>query len=38
MFNKNLGMRLEYEQMKYDFGDDVSDKMRMWSIGVQYNL
>lgn len=38
MFNKNLGMRLEYEQMKYDFGDDVSDKMRMWSIGIQYNF
>lgn len=48
MFNKNLGVRLEYEQMKYKFsgfsvqgfGDviEASDKMRMWSIGVQYNF
>jgi len=48
MFNKNLGVRLEYEQLKYGFTGfnvpglgnavDVSDKMRMWSIGVQYNF
>lgn len=48
MFNKNLGVRLEYEQMKYKFSGfnvpglgnmvEASDKMRMWSIGVQYNF
>jgi OOP family OmpA-OmpF porin len=48
MFNKNLGVRLEYEQLKYKFSGfnvpgignaiEGSDKMRMWSIGVQYNF
>lgn len=48
MFDKNWGARFEYEQLKYKFSGfnvpgfgnavEASDKMRQWSIGVQYNF
>jgi opacity protein-like surface antigen len=37
MFNKNLGIRGEYENFKWSFEDE-SDNIRFWSIGVQYNF
>ena len=37
MFNKNLGVRGEYENYKYSF-DDASDNISLWSIGIQYKF
>lgn len=37
MFNKNLGMRVEYEQTKWELYD-ASDNVGLWSIGVQYSF
>ena len=37
MFNKNLGLRGEYENYKYSF-QDASDNLSMWSIGIQYKF
>jgi OOP family OmpA-OmpF porin len=37
MFNKNLGVRGEYENFKYSFESN-SDNIAFWSIGVQYKF
>jgi OOP family OmpA-OmpF porin len=37
MFNKNLGLRGEYENYKYSF-QDASDNLSMWSLGIQYKF
>lgn len=37
MFNKNLGMRGEYEQYKYSF-EDASDTISLWSLSLQYKF
>jgi OOP family OmpA-OmpF porin len=37
MFNKNLGVRAEYENFKYTI-EDIDDNLTMWSIGIQYNF
>ena len=37
MFNKNLGIRGEYENYKYSF-DDASDNIGFWSLGIQYKF
>jgi OOP family OmpA-OmpF porin len=37
MVNKNVGVRFEYEQAKWEI-QDTSDTVGMWSIGVQYHF
>ena len=37
MFNKNLGIRGEYENFKYSFRNE-SDNITFWSLGVQYKF
>jgi OOP family OmpA-OmpF porin len=37
MFNKNLGLRGEYENFKYSFQGE-SDNLNMWSLGIQYKF
>jgi OOP family OmpA-OmpF porin len=37
MFNKNVGLRGEYENYKYSF-QDASDNLSMWSLGIQYKF
>ena len=37
MFNKQVGMRLEYESMKYQFLNQ-DNTLAFWSIGVQYHF
>lgn len=37
MFNKNLGVRAEYEQTKWEYYDG-KDKVGFWSVGVQYRF
>lgn len=37
MFNKNLGVRAEYENFKWSF-EDASDNIGFWSIGIQYSF
>jgi OOP family OmpA-OmpF porin len=37
MFNKNLGVRFEYEQAKWEI-QDTSDNVGLWTIGVQYHF
>jgi OmpA-OmpF porin, OOP family len=37
MFNKNLGIRAEYESFKWKF-EDTSDNIGFFSIGVQYSF
>lgn len=37
MFNKNLGMRGEYENYDYDYRGE-SDSITMWSVSIQYKF
>jgi OmpA-OmpF porin, OOP family len=37
MFNKNVGLRAEYEQAKWEI-QGTSDTIGLWSIGVQYHF
>jgi len=37
MFNKNVGIRGEYENFKYGFRNE-SDNITFWSLGVQYKF
>ena len=37
MFNKNLGVRGEYESYDYDIRGE-SDSISLWSVGVQYKF
>jgi OOP family OmpA-OmpF porin len=37
MFNKNLGVRAEYENFKWSW-EDSSDNISFWSIGIQYSF
>ena len=37
MFNKNLGVRAEYENFKWSW-EDASDNISFWSIGIQYSF
>jgi OmpA-OmpF porin, OOP family len=37
MFNKNVGIRGEYENYKYDWRG-ASDNISLWSLGVQYKF
>jgi OmpA-OmpF porin, OOP family len=37
MFNKNVGIRGEYENYKYDWRG-ASDNIGLWSVGVQYKF
>jgi OOP family OmpA-OmpF porin len=37
MFNKNLGIRGEYENFKWSF-EDTSDNIGFWSIGIHYSF
>jgi OOP family OmpA-OmpF porin len=37
MFNKNFGIRGEYENFKYSI-QDIDDNITFWSIGLQYNF
>lgn len=37
MFNKQLGMRLEYEAGKYQFLNQ-QNTLAFWSLGVQYHF
>ena len=38
MFNKNLGVRAEWENMKYEFGNSGAQTLTFLSIGVQYHF
>lgn len=37
MYNKNVGVRFEYEQSKWELSD-TKDNVGLWSIGVQYSF
>jgi opacity protein-like surface antigen len=37
MFNKNLGIRGEYESLRYKWEGE-KDTLGFWSVGLQYNF